>query len=830
MKLFTKIAHKDQIDMVKADFYRFTVDGEYRHLYYHFLSPKQEYYNRIITEDRGIDLFKFTNTWTGIYRTEFLRSNNIRHQETPGASYQDNGFWFQTTICAKSLYYLDKPFYMNRRDNPNSSIYQRNKMFMANTEYKFIYKFIEERPELKEKYARFFAMKKFDNYYYNYRQIAKELKYEYLMKFSEEFKELDEKKEIDRTLFSSARYRTLRTIIDNPEQYYEETKDEVGVDYMNASDDVIPIVFICDKGYAIPTSTAIASIVKAKKRETKYNITIVSVGLSDSDIRRFAKYEKADISFTFIGVQPDEFEKMHKSEITNYGVPTTALIKFLLPDLMKEYDKVIYLDGDIVVKRDLSALFEENLDDCYAGVVRDVPQVLYERQIFGVEYGRDYFNSGMMLLNIKMMREDNLTEVLIKTKQNLDSRLMDQDVFNEVFKGKMKQLPIKYNTLYVNLYRSRGRYKISRINELYNTKYSNLESIRRDSAIIHYCSKDKPWKFYDVPMADIWLEHFLRSSYGEKGLVRHSILDNSQQIECNGNIQFEDVTNRMPVVFYYSSINTEEILNNIQIIKEFALSNGKLCDFYVIKNGNCEIPTCLFEEYIDESTSVKIIDVQNMIERDREYSKNRKLHENYYRMLIPEILCQYSKILLIDGAIVKKDIVKYFDNYEMKSEISYIKLGDMSFWNSPVIFYDVKKFVCNIIKMKFFDEYNSKKKQGGKFALSLYNVIPRSQAGIVDTYYFDIKEENVISNNLPKQDSNVQIMQKLFYTLEEKDNAYIQSLEEKNDEYIKQLEEKNNYIRQLEYELVSTRTSFSCRLGLALTAIPRKIFRRNEKI
>src|SRR5699024_11036063 len=120
-----EIAHKDQIDMVKADFYRFTVDGEYRHSYYHFLSIKQDYYNRIITEDRGIDLFKYTNTWTGIYRTEFLRSNNIRHQETPGASYQDNGFWFQTTICAKSLYYLDKPFYMNRRDNPNSSIYQR---------------------------------------------------------------------------------------------------------------------------------------------------------------------------------------------------------------------------------------------------------------------------------------------------------------------------------------------------------------------------------------------------------------------------------------------------------------------------------------------------------------------------------------------------------------------------------------------------------------------------------------------------------------------------------------------------------------------------------
>ncbi|OUN94045.1 glycosyltransferase [Blautia sp. An46] len=817
------IAHQDCIDMVKADFYRFTVDGEYRHLYYNFLTPKQEYYNHILTGDRTIDLFKFTNTWTGIYNADFLRENNIRHQETPGASYQDNGFWFQTTICAKSLYYLDRPFYMNRRDNPNSSIYQREKMFMANTEYKFIYNFIEERPELKEKYARFYAMKKFDNYYYNYRQISKELKFEYLTKFSEEFKELDRKKEIDRTLFSNARYKTLRKIIDAPEEYYEETKDETGVDFMSTSNDVVPIVFICDKGYAIPTSTAIASIVKAKRRNTRYKITIIAVGLSDSDIRRFAVYEKSDISFTFISVQPDEFEKLHKTEITNYGVPTTALIKFLLPDLMKEYSKVIYLDGDIVVKRDLSALFAENIEGYYAGVVRDIPQVLYERQIFGVEYGRDYFNSGMMLLNIHLMREDNLTEVLIRTKQELDSRLMDQDVFNEVFKDKMRQLPIKYNTLYVNLYRSRTRYNISQINNLYKTKYTNLESIRRDSAIIHYCSKDKPWKYYDVPMADIWLEHFLRSSYGEKTLVRHSILDQNEEIECNGNILFEDVENHVPVVFYYTSRNTKEILANISEIKKFGRNNGVFCDFYILKNGDNGLPMCLFEKYIDTETSIKTVELKNMLDRDREYSRSRRLHDNYYRMLIPEILCQYPKIIFVGDTVVKDDIVNYFLNYEMKAEIGYIKMEDKSFWDSPVVFYDTRKFVCNIIKMKFFDEYNGNKKTSGKFALSLYNIIPRSAADTIDTYYFDIAETNNKAVEEPNQNGNLQLMKKIVSSIEEKDNEYIRLLEEKNENCMREIYDKDQYIHQLEYELKATRTSFSCRLGLALTAIPRKI-------
>ena len=80
--------------------------------------------------------FKFIiNTWCGIYKRDFIEKYHIRHNETPGASFQDNGFWFQTFMFAKTAYFMDTPFYMNRRDNPNSSVKNKEKVYAIKNEY-----------------------------------------------------------------------------------------------------------------------------------------------------------------------------------------------------------------------------------------------------------------------------------------------------------------------------------------------------------------------------------------------------------------------------------------------------------------------------------------------------------------------------------------------------------------------------------------------------------------------------------------------------------------------------------------------------------------------
>ena len=98
-----------------------------------------------------------------------------------------------------------------------------------------------------------------------------------------------------------------------------------------------------------------------------------------------------------------------------------------------------------------------------------------------------------MLLNLVKMASV-INDLIITKKEQPDQTLMDQDVFNIVIGNNIVNLPIKYNFLYTNLIRAKKNYTIKDLNILYGTHYKSLREIYADAAIIHYASKDKPWK------------------------------------------------------------------------------------------------------------------------------------------------------------------------------------------------------------------------------------------------------------------------------------------------------------------------------------------------
>ena len=153
----------------------------------------------------------------------------------------------------------------------------------------------------------------------------------------------------------------------------------------------------------------------------------------------------------------------------------------------------------------------------YACAVEDSGAMYYD-----VGYAKKvqrYFNSGVMLLNLQKMREHNMTERLIQTKRDLnDSSLMDQNVFNLVFDGHVRVLPVHYNFLPSNLYRANQKWTIEQLNEKYGTNFPNKKALYADAAIVHYSSKDKPWKEQNCPCADSWLEVYLKTP------VEHTLL------------------------------------------------------------------------------------------------------------------------------------------------------------------------------------------------------------------------------------------------------------------------------------------------------------------
>ena len=221
-------AVKNDVDFIKADFYRFTGSGNNIKKTYEKVARKDNNYNRIINPQNELEIFRFVmNTWNGIYKRDFIEKYHIRHNETPGASFQDNGFWFQTTAFATRTYFLDKPFYMNRRDNEGSSVHDKGKVFAMCKEHDFMRDILDnhpklkENPEFKEKLIYYYQRKRFNAYIFTLQRIGPEFHKIFLERFQKDFALAAENNELNKKLFSDREWDLLQLIIKDPTEVEE---------------------------------------------------------------------------------------------------------------------------------------------------------------------------------------------------------------------------------------------------------------------------------------------------------------------------------------------------------------------------------------------------------------------------------------------------------------------------------------------------------------------------------------------------------------------------------------------------------------------------------
>jgi glycosyltransferase involved in cell wall biosynthesis len=214
-------ATRQRLDLVKSDFYRFETVNDRRVLTYVPLTNDEGWYDRVICPAEEPDSLRLAlNTWTGIYRREFLAENGMRHNETPGASYQDNGFFFQTMCLAKRMMFLHKAYYLNRRDNPNSSVYDKGKVYAMCGEMAFVRDFLMSRDGLWEKFKDVYYFKLLSNYEFTYNRIAQSRRKEFLEHISLEFAQAEKDGWLDMDAsYTDAEAARVRIIIDAPQNY-----------------------------------------------------------------------------------------------------------------------------------------------------------------------------------------------------------------------------------------------------------------------------------------------------------------------------------------------------------------------------------------------------------------------------------------------------------------------------------------------------------------------------------------------------------------------------------------------------------------------------------
>lgn len=222
--LYKCAAENGYPDVVRSDFDRFIGQDNNRKFTRAYLSDDCTLRNKLINpqeDPRAFDLYVLMQPT--LVKRSFINANNIRLNTSPGASYQDNGYWFQVTAYARTLYYDSSCHYHLRRDNPNSSMLSKGKADAIRNEYKFIHdKLYGDLDRLPNNILGILSKKQFQSYWGTYNRIDLSIRKQFVRNWSKDFNILDEAGEIDRKLFDEYECDKLSLILNDPDRFYYE--------------------------------------------------------------------------------------------------------------------------------------------------------------------------------------------------------------------------------------------------------------------------------------------------------------------------------------------------------------------------------------------------------------------------------------------------------------------------------------------------------------------------------------------------------------------------------------------------------------------------------
>lgn len=258
----------------------------------------------------------------------------------------------------------------------------------------------------------------------------------------------------------------------------------------------IPVVMVCDKNFVIQTCVALMSLRLNKKETTAYAVSVVMADGNGEDIDMLEKVSRDDFKVKVIKTSLDKYEGIKQLA----HVPLASLLKFDICDLVPQHEKILYLDGDIIVRKDLCELYDTELAGNY---VAGVPHSL------GVVTGQKKLNGGVLLFNASKIREEALRDTFISTRHSLgDRKSMDQETFHIVFGNKKVYLPPKYNVMLDKIEYEKKYYTMKEYNDFFHTSYRSRKEIVDTAAIIHFTGSIKPWIYQFAPCGKEWLRYY----------------------------------------------------------------------------------------------------------------------------------------------------------------------------------------------------------------------------------------------------------------------------------------------------------------------------------
>lgn len=268
---------------------------------------------------------------------------------------------------------------------------------------------------------------------------------------------------------------------------------------------IVPITFAFDNNLAMPAAVCIFSLLKNAKDSTEYDIFILkrcgqSLDLSYVE-RVMHEFPRHRLTVRSVG---DTFDNSFEIR----GITTPAYYRLLIPELIPEYDKVIYSDVDVIFRQDLADVYNTSLDGHILAGVNNLAHIdtdlkAYYEGVLGLD-PRNIICSGFLVMDTAAMRQENLKNDFIKLAKE-QYKFQDQDILNISCAGHIKMLEPKYSLLtYICAYAiANGKDSFA---PLWNTAEVD-DALQRGN--VHY-NGNKPWRAW-CHNFDIWWEYYHKS-------------------------------------------------------------------------------------------------------------------------------------------------------------------------------------------------------------------------------------------------------------------------------------------------------------------------------
>ena len=272
----------------------------------------------------------------------------------------------------------------------------------------------------------------------------------------------------------------------------------------------IPIVFSADNFYVPYMAATIQSIMENANHNRKYTFFILHQEITADNIELLKKQVTffPYFSINFINVEDyiSKFNLFISRQIT-----IEAYFRLLIPELLSNYQKAIYLDGDMICCTDIALLFDINLENKLIAAVRDIGvawnyskqsrerEYLYASVMLGLKNPDEYFCSAMTIFNIELFRKTISTEELFKLATSRKWEIHDQDILNFLAEGKTILLPYHWNFMHTDW----AKYLPEHLRQEYT-------DAMKSPKIIHY----KPWRNeFNIPHFHLFWKYATRTPF-----------------------------------------------------------------------------------------------------------------------------------------------------------------------------------------------------------------------------------------------------------------------------------------------------------------------------